>query len=276
MAADLSRAALARARAARRRLKDGSRIADDAGAARFIDERGFALLMPLAGVPLPSVSEADGAAPWSEEFRCTDRAWAWKETLPGRKLCAYGKLIRHRGTFISWRLFPAFAAVYGPAGDLAEEYEAGRLGRAERDLAEMVAEYGPVSSHDLWRRARGLFGGRRHQFLAALDRLQAGFILTVAGGTLDGWSQHAWDLVERQAPPDVLARVPPTSAAREAILEQTMENCVALPEAALRSILRWSPQELTAAVTALSSRGLLRKILVEDERAPWLALNSPL
>ena len=159
--------ALRQARAARCRLDDGRPVRTDAEAARYIGERGFALLMPIKGVPLPSLSAANGAAPWAEDFQCTDAAWEWKETLPGQKLCSYLKLIRGRGTFVSWRLYPAFYAAYGPVGDPNEEYEEGRLGRAERDLALIVAEHGPLDSRQLWRRTKPLFGGKRSRFTAA-------------------------------------------------------------------------------------------------------------
>ena len=81
----LSLSQLNEARAKLNLLNDGRRIRDDQGASRFIAERGFVLLMPIAGVPLPSLSQADEAEPWNG-FAITDRAWAWKETLPGRRL----------------------------------------------------------------------------------------------------------------------------------------------------------------------------------------------
>ncbi|MGE5599313.1 MAG: hypothetical protein ACM3XS_08025 [Bacteroidota bacterium] len=260
-----------RARAARRLPAGGGRLACDEDAVRFVDEKGFVLLMPLRGLPLPSLSEADGADPWGEDFRCTDRAWAWKETLPARKLCAYGKFIRARGAFLSWRLYPAFYAAYGPAGDPDEEYEAGKLARADRALVDLVAAHGPVDSHDLWRLAKPLFGGERHRFTAALDRLQAGFFLTVAGGTLEGWSRHTWDLVERQVPAGLLDRLPQPRVARATIVRQTVWNCAALPERSLGGILRWGPAEVGRALEDLLAAGHLARVTVEGERGPWVA-----
>ena len=117
---------LSEARAKLNRLIDGRKIYDDATACRFIKERGFVLLMPIEGIPLPSLSAADDAASWIG-YDITDRAWAWKETLPEGKLCAYTKLIHGRGTFIDWEIYPAFLKVYGPDGDLDYEYENGRF-----------------------------------------------------------------------------------------------------------------------------------------------------
>ena len=260
----MTREALAAVRAARRRLSDGNRVRNDAEAVRYIEERGFALLMPVAYTPLPSLSEADAAAPW-EGFAITDRAWAWKETLPALKLCSYGKFFYNRGTFISWRFYPAFLAAYGPAGDLREEYEAGRLGRLELTVAETVAAGGPISSHDLWRKMKPVFNGKRTRFTAALDHLQMLFILTVAGGSLEGWTQHDWDLVERQVPPHVLENLPKPADARAALLLQTLENCVVATERQLRSLLRWTQADMERRVQALTAEGKISRIRIDGE-----------
>ena len=185
---------LQEARTKLNRLNDGQRIHNDDGACRFINERGLILLMPIDGIPLPSLSEADAAAPWGG-FAITDRAWAWKETLPGNKLCAYTKLIHGRGTFISWRLYPSFLKVYGPEGDPDYEYENGRLDKSERDLYRIIESCGPIDSRELWRRSKTIFGDKRTRFTATLERLQSKFYITVAGGSLEGWTLHTWDLV---------------------------------------------------------------------------------
>jgi hypothetical protein len=254
-------------------LNDGRRIHNDDGACRFINERGFVLLMPIDQIPLPSLSEADDAPAWGG-FAITDRAWAWKETLPGRKLCAYTKIIHGRGTFIDWRLYPAFLRVYGPDGDPDYEYENGRLDRADRDLCRIVEDSGPINSRELWIKAKPLFGDKRHRFTTALERLQSQFFLTVAGGSLEGWTLHTWDLVERQVPPKVLAKLPAMEEARASILRQTIQNCLAAPERKLRSILHWSPADLQQSIDVLKNEGLITEVMVEGENLPWLMANS--
>jgi hypothetical protein len=254
------------------RLNDGKQIRDDEGACRFINERGFVLLMPIEGIPLPSLSKADAAAPW-HGFAITDRAWAWKETLPEQKLCAYTKLIHGRGTFISWRLYPSFLKVYGPEGDLDYEYANGRLERAARDLCKIVADYGPINSRELWIKAKDVFGGKRTRFTAALEHLQSRFLLTVSGGSLEGWTLHTWDLVERQVPGEILAKLPSPEEARVNILRQAIQNCVAAPAPKFRSILRWNPADLERSVELLKQEGAIQEIAVEGQKLPWL-INS--
>lgn len=254
-------------------LDDGQKINDDAGACRFIRERGFLLLMPIAGIPLPSLSEADAAEPWGG-FAITDRAWAWKETLPGRKLCAYTKLIHGRGTFIDWQMYPSFLKVYGPEGDLEYEYENGRLERAARDLGKIVADYGPIDSRELWIKAKVIFNGKRNRFTTALEQLQSRFILTVAGGSLEGWSMHTWDLVERQVPREVLTKFPAREEAGTNILRQTIRNGIAVSLPKLRSILRWTPADLRQSIETLKNDGVVSEVSVAGERFPWLTCSN--
>lgn len=257
------------ARAKLNRLNNGCKINDNDGACRFIYERGFVLLMPIEGIPIPSLSAADEAESW-KGFDITDRAWAWKETLPELKLCAYTKLIHGRGAFIDWRLYPSFLKVYGPDGDPDYEYENGRLNQTERDLYRIVEEFGPIDSRKLWLKAKPLFGEKRHRFTAALEHLQGKFFLTVAGGSLEGWTLHTWDLVERHAPQAVLKDLPTPGEARENILNQTIQNCVAITERKLRSMLRWSPSNLSQGIEALKNKGAITEVSVEGEQALWL------
>lgn len=264
----LSLAKLAEGREQLNRLNNGQKINDDAGACQFIRERGFAMLMPLTELPLPNLSDADDAETW-EGFDITDRAWTWKETLPAQKLCAYTKLFHGRGTFIDWRLYPSFLRVYGPEGDPEYEYESGRLEKADRDLYLLVEDSGPVDSRKLWQMAKPIFGGKRHRFIASLDRLQAKFYLTVAGGSLEGWSLHTWDLVERQVPSELLTRIPGTQEARANILKQTIANCYAVSEKKLRSILRWKPDDIQRSLEMLKSEGVVGEVNVEGEEHPW-------
>lgn len=267
--ATLTKKQLNDARAQLNRLNDGRKIHDDATACRFIKERGFVLLMPIDGIPLPSISAADAALPWPG-YSITDRAWAWKETLPQRKLCAYTKLIHGRGTFIDWEIYPAFLKVYGPDGDLDYEYENGRLTQAERDLCRAIQDYGPIDSRQLWVRVKAIFAGKRSRFTAALERLQCRFFITVAGGSLEGWTLHTWDLVERQVPQGVLANLPSKEEARAIILDRTIRNCVAVAEGKLRSILRWSAADLNPSLEALKRQGIVSVVGVEGEKTPWL------
>ncbi len=269
----LTLAAIKEAQVKLNRLNDGRKIRNDAEACRFINERGFVLLMPVEDIPLPSLSRADDAAPWGG-FAITDRAWAWKETLPGNKLCAYSKLIHGRGTFISWDLYPSFLKVYGPEGDPDYEYENGRLDKSERELYHLVDNFGPIDSRELWRMAKSIFGDKRTRFTATLEKLQSRFYLTVAGGSLEGWTLHTWDLVERQVPSEILTKLPPKSEAKMNILWQTIQNSYAISERKLRSILRWSPLELEQSLAILKESRRVTEVRIVNEPQVWFTATG--
>jgi hypothetical protein len=187
-------------------------------------------------------------------------------------LCAYTKLFQGRGTFIDWRLYPSFLRAYGPEGDPDYEYETGMIEKADRDLYRLVEEFGPLDSRELWKMAKPDYNGKRHRFTVSLDRLQAKFYLTVAGGSLEGWTLHIWDLVERQTPPELLVKLPPDAEARAGILQQTIENCYAVSEKKLRSILRWKPEDLRRSLDMLQGEGIVTETRVEGENIPWFRM----
>lgn len=261
----LSNEELEKLRQARRRLRSGLKISTDDQAAQYVNERGFALLMRLPRLALPSVSEADVRDPW-EGFDITDGAWRWKETLPGARLCAYQKLIQNRGTFISWNLFPHFYVLYGPRDVYEEEYRAGLLERLSYLTLQEIEESGPLSSRDLWLRVRGEFGGNRSRFEGVLSNLQRTFHLTVSGGSLEGWSLHYWDLVERQAPAGLLDKLPSIKSARETLLGQFIENMVAASMAEMRAAFRWDGPILEETLVNLIGVGRAQEAAIEGLR----------
>ncbi len=262
----LTAAQLEEMRQGKRRLHSGLRISTDEQAAEYIAERGFVPLAPLPHLALPSLSEADIREPWPG-YDISDGAWHWKETLPAAKLCAYQKLFRNRGIFISWRLFPSFYLLYGPQDSYEENYQAGALERMAYRVLQIIEKEGPLSSRDLWRKARWEFGGNRTRFEGVLTALQHGFYITVAGGSLEGWSLHYWDLVERQVPQGLLDKLPSLQEARAALLLQFIENMVVCSLAEMRALFRWSPSEIEATLQRLAQAGrLYDQVVVEGRR----------
>jgi hypothetical protein len=275
----LTEAMVAARRASARCLSDGRKASLDEEAARYVDERGFAPIMRLRGCDLPSLSEADVREPW-QGFDITDGAWRWKEVLPEQRRCAYGRFLLNRGFFISWRLFPAFYRLYGHFADESkgteqrtarEEYADGLLGRLEWLVLETIAERGPVDSRLLWQEVKRAFGGDRSRFERALVALQAGFRVMVAGGSLEGWSMHRWDLVERQAPAALLGQLPGTDEARRALCLQYAANSVVCTVREVGAFFRWDLHTAAAVAAELTAAGLLRETKVEGWKGTWLS-----
>jgi len=265
---------LAVQRADRLKLSDGALVLSDQDAARFIDERGFALLAPWPKVPLPSLSAADPRPCW-EGFSITDAAWRWKEVLPGQRLCAYGKFICNRGAFISWRLLPAFYALFGPADGLEEEYVAQSMTPEARTVLNIIEAEGPIDTRVLWREVGPIFAGNRKIFVQALATLQIKYIITVSGGELDGWSLHSWDLVTRQVPNGLLDHLPSAADASHTILLQLLENAVCCSTALAASILRQDRRSVKNLLQELVAAEQVTQVHVSGEAtAYWLLINQ--
>jgi hypothetical protein len=177
------------------RRKSGLRVTTEEQALEFIRQAGFVfLLFPKEQLDFPSLSCAYPPRrkdwPW----------WNWKQTLPEKKACYYAKVLRRKGTFISWRFFPAFYAVYGGRDSYEQQWRAGLLDRTQKRLLEILERDGPLMTKEL-RLAYGPPGKENtRRVLHALEELQARFQVCPAGGDTEGWSHHNWDLVERWVP----------------------------------------------------------------------------
>jgi hypothetical protein len=218
----------------------------------------------LSGLNVPSLSDAD-AGEW-------EGAWRWKEALPAEQRCAYGKFLRGRGFFISWRLFPSFYAVYARATEAEDDYAAGLLGQLEWAVLQAIQERGPLDSRVLWAEMRRRFSGKRSSFEAALTGLQAGFRVMVSGGSLEGWSLHSWNLVERCVPAGLLAGLPRADEARQALLLQYVANTVICREREAATFFRWDLDTTRALATRLLAAGKLAQAQAGDEAGVWLTL----
>ncbi len=248
----ISSSALEELRQRRRCLRSGAKVLRMEDAAAYINERGFVPLWPLTSYPLPSLSEADGNPKprgWSE------RAWDWKEQLPGDKLCAYSKFFGGRGTFFSWGAFPYFWALYGRSGDYEEQYADGLLDRLELRILRHLSESGETDSRRLWREVKGLAEGKRTRFTAALTRLQEGFWITVSGGSLEGWSLHYWDLLDRHVPEDALAYRPTKETAHDRLTLIYLENAVLGDARQVARLFRWNVKVAEESLARLERSG---------------------
>lgn len=109
-------------------------------AGRFIDDVGFAMLFPKAGVELPTLWQAttdrtpwEGEGDWGPDM---DRVWRWKDELPRRGLAWYGAFVRGRKSFLS----PSLLADLYPRTGRPDDFEEGDvLTRRAPDRADPVA-----------------------------------------------------------------------------------------------------------------------------------------
>ena len=125
-----------RLRARRWRTQPSRRISGERGALRLIEELGFVLLVSIGDEEMPSIHAAAGGD-WGVW-------WDWKQTLPERKACYYAKVIRRRGTFISWEWLPRFYAAYADPRPYWRLYRDGLLDRTEKQVLDLLEQLPPL------------------------------------------------------------------------------------------------------------------------------------
>jgi hypothetical protein len=253
-----------RLRAHRWRTQPSRRIASERGALRLIEELGFVLLVSIGDGEMPSIHGAAGGE-WGVW-------WDWKQTLPERKACYYAKVIRRRGTFISWDWFPRLYAAYADPRPYWRLYRDGLLDRAEKQVLDLLSDHGPMMTREL----RLEFGPRSKEntrrVKSILVDLQTRFLITAAGGDTSGWSHHRWDLVERWAPARSLAAAARLSReeARVQIIEQFVANMIATSEADICWTFGWERRQVAALVADLLARGRLQLVHAPELEAELL------
>jgi hypothetical protein len=114
-------------------------------AGAFIDDVGFALLLPAPGMALPSLYEAASEQPvplaelaWGPDAQ---RVWGWKDALPRKALAWSGRLLGGgRASFLAPRLVGRLLRTCGGTGRLPP----GTLGEEVRRIAETLLSSGPL------------------------------------------------------------------------------------------------------------------------------------
>lgn len=235
------------------RTEAAQRIRTETDALRLIDELGFVLLMPIGDEELPSIHRAAGGE-WGVW-------WDWKQTLPERKACYYAKVIRKRGTFISWKRFPAFYRAYADPRPYYRLYRDGLLDRDEKRVLDLLADNGQMMTREL----RLRFGPRSKEntrrLKSILVDLQTRFLIAAAGGETTGWSHHRWDLVERWAPARALtaAKKLTREQARASIIERFVQIMFATTPADISWVLGWGKGEISPLIQRLLDGGKIQR-----------------
>ncbi len=246
-------------------LADGGGVLSEANAAAYVEERGFVHLFSPGNLPWPNVSAAELRARGSlETFSLA--VWRWKNALPAAKRCAYGHHLRRRGVFISWRLLPAFHRLGGMHSSVDQVLQSDRLNPVERHVLQVVAIQGPIRSLDLRREVQGLSGASKQHYQAALRTLQEHFLITVAGGSVEGFTMHDWDLVERHAPPETLAATLSDDEARAQLALQAVANAPYCTAREIALLFGWERSLVATLLGELAEKGMLAMTKVEGQK----------
>lgn len=174
-------------------------------AARFIDATGFVLLMPHAGLPMPTLWEAIRGRPGGHPFRPwtadSDRVWDFKDELPKLKLAFYGSLWRGHPGFVSPALLPCLMRLWGtPPGEdgFRSAYREGRLSFDANRIGEALLRSRAVNTY----RLRLKSGLSPATFKRAFVELQRKLVVAKCGtdDTDTTWAAEVVDLSARVFP----------------------------------------------------------------------------
>ena len=253
-------------------------------AIRYVNERGFIYFWPITGIVLPSLwGTVAGDRPVPDNHDDPGNiTWDWKDSLLGKHIWFYGKILRKKATIISMELAPYFYALtenYGsPEEDYLTIYEQGRMTQEAKAVYEALLEHSPLDTITLRKTAHLSSQESESRFNRALTDLQADFKIMPVG-VVDAGSWHysfAYDVVARYEPKIVEnARYLGELDARQKILELYFRSVGASRTHDLAKLFSWKPADMEQAVDRLIHEQLIEAI----QDAPglpgnWLVLHE--
>ena len=166
-------------------------------AAAFVEDVGFALLFPKAGIALPSLWEVATEQAFQEGDWGPDaeRVWGWKDELPLEGLAWYGRFLRGRPSFLS----PSLLVDLYPRAGRPDDFEEATLSRDAYRIARILLRSGPQPTSAL-REALAIEGRKGGEaFTAAVAELERELIVTHLGTEDEGagWPSAVLELTVR-------------------------------------------------------------------------------
>jgi hypothetical protein len=242
----------------------------------FVVERsGVALAFANDDLVLPSLWEATYGDRELVVFRLDERGkrvltdelkhvWSLKNQLGAEGRACVGKHVGRRVALIALSLLPAFYALTGRAGTLAD-FRTEELSPLERELAEALLATEPQTSPDL-RLLTGVGDARATK--RALESLQQRLIATQAGEAEQehGWDAAVFDLVARRYHAH-LRELPAIEDGRAEIAAAVLTAVDELSAADLAAVIRGSRKEGKATLDRLADEG--RAYRDDEEIALW-------
>jgi len=246
------------------RLSPDLRLRNQEEAVEFVNERGFIYFWPIKGVICPSLWAAvAGDRPIPAEHDDPGHiTWSWKDDLLDKRRWYYAKVLRGKATLISLATAPFFYALsqnYGdPEHDYLEQYAAGQLTLAAKNIYECLLHGGPLDTVTLRRTIHMTSRESDAAFGRALTDLQRDFkVLPVGIAQTGAWRySFIYDLVHRYYPdlPEA-ARAIPQRAARRKLVELYLVSVGAITAAETARLFGWRIEETTRTLENLVAAG---------------------
>jgi hypothetical protein len=197
--------------------------------------------------------------------------WELKDTLPARRRCYYGKLVKRRPVLVALDLFPAFyALVRGRqrARDYVAEYRAGRMSVTAKRLMDSFFRESPQYTRGLRADTFMLEPGKTREFERAMAELQQDLWIVKTEERYEPSFSYRWDLLERWLPEQVAeGRALGRAAALDRLVERYLRGAVYSTPARMARLFSLEPAETSRAVARLARVGRVRAG-VEVDRWP--------
>ena len=228
------------------------KIASIQRAASFVEDVGFALLVPNAGITLPSLWEAATEQAFQDEEWGPDaeRVWGWKDELPLRGLAWYGRFLRGRPSF----LCPSLLADLYPRAGRPEDFEEAKLSRDAYRIARILLRSGPQPTSAL-REALAIEGRKAGEaFTAALTELGRELVITHLGTEDEGagWPSAVLELTVRAFP---ISKRRKREAAQLRAARRFLDTVLVARPFELGNAFCWGTSPARAAFEELGRRG---------------------
>jgi hypothetical protein len=243
------------------RTTPGLRLHTPRQALAFVEERGFVFFWAIQGVDLPSLwtAVAGNRRVASEHDDPGHVTWGWKDSLLSQRRWFYAKLLRGKSMMVSLKTLPYFYALSDRFGDVEDyqlAYEAGRLSREARAIADALRVHGAQHTVALRKLAHLSSQASKRRFDKGLHDLQRGLWVVPVGVAEAGAWRYAfiYELLDRWLPEIARqARRIPQDTARRHLAMLYLDSVGAAETAAVRRLFQWSRAEVNAALEALVS-----------------------
>ncbi len=190
------------------------------------------------------------------------RTWELKDSLPARRRCYYGKLLKGRPVLVALDLFPAFyALVRGGqrARDFVAEYRAGRMSATAKRLMDSFFRETPQYTRGLRADTLMLEPSKTREFERAMAELQQGLWIVKTEERYEPSFSYRWDLLERWLPDQVAeGRRLTRPAALDRLLTRYLNGAVYSTPARMARVFGLGAKETAQAVARLARAGRVR------------------
>jgi hypothetical protein len=252
-------------------------------AIRYVNERGYIYFWPIQGITLPSLWGAvAGDRPVPDEHDDPGHiSWDWKDSLLGKHIWYYGKVLRKKATIISMDIAPYFYALtenYGsPEEDYLTIYEQGRMTQEAKAVYEALLANSPQDTISLRKASHITSHDSSNRFERALSDLQADFKIMPVG-VVDAGSWHysfAYDIVARYEPSLLEhARYLGELDARQKILDLYFGSVGAAHYRDASKLFGWKSSDLDQAITRLEEIQVIqRHQTLKGAAGEWIVLT---